>query len=145
MLSNERLLLFNTKWDWEQDRQPKKNIRIHSLMDVGPLYEYRDDAPMVPGPTRVWQFKIRENVIDDAMARVPFKFSNVLPIKEVCKLGLLDRETTVALREAVAQRVAAKTRDALEGSGGQRGSRGQWGATGGGGGSTGGARGRYAD
>ena len=137
MLSSERLLVFNRKSDWEQDRQPKKNIRIHQLIEVGPLYQYKDEAPMVPGPGLVWQFKIRENVVDASITHVPFKFSSVLPIKELCKLGTANRAMTVALRDAVMARVMEKELVALEGSGGTEGTGGQ---------SRGPrARGRYAD
>jgi uncharacterized membrane protein YgcG len=141
MLSNERLLLFDKKYDWEQDRTPKKNLRIHALMAVGPLYQYRDDAPMVPGPKLVWQFKIQENVIDAAMARKPYKFSAVLPIKEIAKIGMQTKTGAETLMSLIGDRVYAKEMEALRAVGGGGASRGGGGR--GGGGSGGGSR--YSD
>ena len=60
MLTDRQMMLYKTKWDWEQDMVPEKIVKLHNLMLVGEMYLWQDEAPVVPGPTKVFQFKIKE-------------------------------------------------------------------------------------
>ena len=114
------MLLYKTKWDWEQDMAPEKIVKLHKLMLVGELYLWQDEAPVVPGPTKVFQFKIKENMPVHTPAHMHHKFSLALPVSEVCKFGSQNRESTLALIELLRQRVLTLQDTALrsQGSGG---------------------------